>query len=446
MSFLSRVASGGFLSRVAAGAFGPSQSVGDPGNWLLRAMGARTAAGVAVNEHRAMTMAAVYCAVGLVASNMAQLPCGVFRKTKGGYEQDFSLPLSDLMRFKPNPFINSYSWVETKQHHVLLWGNGYTEIQRNGKGEALGLWPLLPDKTHPVVDSQEAGLEYRTSIDGQAFKIQANDVLHMKAIGYDGYVGYSPLFMARQAVGLGLAMEEFGAKFFANDAKSGGFLMHPGRLGPSGKKNLQESMGKEGQGGLDNAHRVKILEEGTKFVATMIPPEDAQYLGSRSFQVEEISRIYRIPLILMNSHEKMSVVGSSAEQLLQFFILLTLQPWIVQWEREMNYKLFTKKQRDAGFMIRFNLDALQRGDMAARSAYAKALFECGALSPDEIRRLEGMNVIGSPGSQATYVPINFQPVDRAIAPPAPGEQTAPVRTATRPANQGSAPAEDTAND
>lgn len=389
-----------------AGSFGPSQSTDDPTNWLIRALsGGKTKAGVMVSEYTAMQFSAVYAAVGLIADSLSQLPCGVFQKTGEGYVEVFQHPMSDALRLKPNNYQSSFNLRQTIQHHACLWGNGYCEIERNNAGQAIGLWPLLPDRTYPQWSPTDEKLIYRTTIGGEHLRLDPNNVAHVKAIGFDGYIGYPPLTMMRQAVGLGLAMEEFGAKFFANDAKSGGFLMHPGRLKTEGEENLRKSMGEEGQGGLKNAHRVKVLEEGMKFIPTTIPPEDAQFLGSRSFQVEEIARIYRVPLVLMNSHERTSALGSSVEQLLLAFVLWTLQPWLENWEQELNYKAFTTAERARGLMMRFNLSALMRGDMVSRAKYMQTLWQCASMSSNEIRQREGMNT--DPMLDKFFAPANF---------------------------------------
>lgn len=403
-----------------AGLFGPSQSLNDPGHWLIRAIGGgRTHAGTTVSEYSAMQFSAVYNAVGLIADSLAQLPLGVYKKTDNGNVLDENHRLMPVLRRRPNKYMSSFTWRQCGQHHALLWGNSYTEIQRNNAGQAIALWPLLPDRTGPQYNPDKDDLVYYTTVAGERVPIDQQNVAHIKAIGFDGYIGYPPLTMMRQAVGLASGMEEFGGKFFANDAKSGGFLLHPGRLGAEGQKNLQASMGPEGQGGLDNAHRVKILEEGMKFIQTTIPPDDAQFLGSRSFQVEEIARFFRVPLVLMNSHERTSALGSSVEQLLLAFVLWTLQPWVDQWEEELNEKLFTDEEKRQGYCVRFNMAALQRGDMEARSKLYTALWQIGAISPNEVRLREDMN--SDPRLNGFYVPMNFQRVDDQ-----PGEISVPI--------------------
>lgn len=392
----------GIWQRLKAAVYGPSESVGQHDSWLVRAIGGgKTKAGVQVSEWTALQLPVVYAAVGIIADTLAQLPLNLLRKTAKGSEVADDLPLYQVLHDQPNEHMSSFVWRNTTQHHVLLWGNGYAEIEQNNAGEAVGLWPLLPDRTRPR--KNDAGdLLFRTSIDGVQYELPADRVLHIPAMGFDGYIGYSPVSLARQAIGLGLAMEEFGAKFFANDAKSGGFLLHPGRLSTQAQANLgagdKEKDGSprgalERQGGLENAHRVKVLEEGMKFVPTTIPPEDAQFLGSREMQIAEIARLYRVPLILLNSHEKSTSWGSGIEQLMIGFVVWTIQPWLVRWEQELNRKLFTEAQREAGYFVKFNHNALLRGDMAARSQFYESGIRSRWLLPNEVREKEDLNRI-----------------------------------------------------
>jgi HK97 family phage portal protein len=193
----------------------------------------------------------------------------------------------------------------------------------------------------------------------------------------------------------------------------------------------------EKQSGLDNAHRVKVLEEGMKFIPTTIPPEDAQFLGTRDFQIAEIGRIYDVPLILLQSHEKTTSWGSGIEQLMIGFVRQTIDPWVNAWEEEMNYKLFTEEERAKGYYVKFNMNALLRGDMAARSEYYKSLFGVGGLSPNQILSLEDMDGIGDIGDHH-FVPANFVTLDRATDPdyqptgPVSAEQPAPKKKTPPP--------------
>ncbi|WP_245430939.1 phage portal protein [Rhodoplanes roseus] len=417
---------------LAAAAFGASQPVSDDRHWLLRAIGgAKTDAGVPVSEHTALHLPVVYACINRIANPIARFPLKILQKTSsGGAAEVLDHPLSQRLGLRPNDFMNSRTLRKTIQAHALLWGNGYIEIERNNRGQAVGLWPLLAWSTRPV--RIEDRLVYRTSIDGRQHDLDYGDVLHVMDLSQDGYIGQSQIALARQAVGMALAMEKFGAKFFGNDAKSGGFLLHPGQLSATARQNLGSSSEKrtdpgaqlERQGGLENAHRVKVLEEGMKFVNTTIPPEDAQFLGSREFQIAEIARMYDVPLVLLQSHEKTTSWGSGIEQLMIGFVRQTIDPWVQAWEQELNWKLFTEAERAAGLYVKFNMNAMLRGDTAARAAFYKEMFAVAGLTPNQICALEDMDPIGPDGDHR-FVPANFVTLDRAINPPAPGGPQAP---------------------
>ena len=402
------------------GRVGPPASLGQGDNWFFRALrGGPTSSGVPVNEFNAMTLPAVYAAVRIVAGSIAQLPLGMFRKTEDGFNPVTDHPFAWKLANRPNPFMSSFTYRNTTQHHSCLWGNGYSEIERNGRGQAVGLWPLLPDRTRPALI--DGSLVIRSTINARTVELDPEEVLHVKAIGFDGYVGMSPIAQAREAISAGLAMEKFGGKFFANDATSGGFLMHPGKLGSNAFANLNGTAPRTGpaepsnpaarlerQGGLDNAHRVKVLEEGMKFVATTMPLEDAQFLASRAFTVEEISRIFGVPLVLLSSHEKTTSWGSGVEQLLLAFVTFVLAEWIIQWQQEMNYKLFTEEEQAQGYCVLHDVRALSHGDMTARANYYQSGISNKWLMPNECRVFEGLNKI--PGGDAVVAaPIQDKP-------------------------------------
>jgi HK97 family phage portal protein len=390
--------------------FGESAWMGDGSSWIVRALGQgiKTDAGIGVSEWTAITLPAVYACVSIIADAIAMLPLNVYKRRSDnkGSNLDLDHPLNTLLAEQANEDMSAFDWRQITSHHALLWGNGYAEIERTRGGDPLALWPLYPDRTFPYKPFEEP-LMYRTQIFARSIMLPPDDVFHVKALGFDGYMGYSPVGVARQAVGMGLAMEKFGGKFFANDSKSGGFLLHPGKLGDNARDNVQKSFTE--QGGNDNAFKVKVLEEGMKFISTTIPPDDAQFLASREFQVAEIARIYRVPLVLLQSMEKATSWGSGIEQIMIGFIVWTIQPWILRFEQELNRKLLTAKERKSGLFIKFNLRALSRGDMAARSNFYRVMWGLGAMNPNEIREHEDMNPYD--GGDAYRVPMNFVDTD-----------------------------------
>lgn len=402
--------------------YGSSDSVSSDG-WFVRMLGGgKTSAGTAVSEYSALYLPVVYACLNRIGNPIANFPLEIRQRVGGGSTTVAQHPMSQRLGIRPNDYMSSRSLRKTTQGHALLWGNGYQEIERNQKGQAVGLWPLLPDRTRP--HRVEGVLEYRTNIDGRTFRIDHADVAHVMDLSHDGYIGYSQVSIAREAMGMAKALEQFGGKFFANDMKSGGFLLHPGRLSPNARQNIRGPGGErkaapenpaaavEAQGGLDNAHRVKVLEEGMKFIQTTIPPEDAQFLGTREFQIAEIARMYDVPLVMLQSHEKSTSWGSGIEQLMLGFIRQTVLPWVEATEQEYNWKLFTEEERDKGLFVKFNMNALLRGDMEARAAFYKAMFELG-MTINQILALEDMNGIGADGD-VNFVSNNVQTLERAI--------------------------------
>lgn len=401
------------MASTAELAAGGARLMSDPNHWMIRQVGGPKArAGVAVNEHSAMALPAAFAAVKIVASAMAQVPLQLMRRAPGASGRMETRPATDhplyeIMARRPNERMTSYKLRQTVFGHAVGWGNGFGEIERRRSGEVVGVWPLLPDRTSARLES--SNLVYETQVDGKSFRLPSADVLHLSGFGWDGYMGYSPIRQAREAIGLGLAAEAFGAGFFGNDAKSGGVLIHPGKLSDPAKGRVREDF--EKQGGLDNAHRIKVLEEGMKFVPTTIPPEDAQFLGTQEFTVAQVARIFGVPLFLLHSHEKATSWGSGLEQMMIAFVTFTLAGWAEGAEQEMDAKLLTAEERAAGFYFKFNLNAFLRGDTAARTAMYKAMILDGWGNRNEVRELEDMNP--EEGLDDFLLPLNTQTVAQA---------------------------------
>ncbi|HTV69797.1 MAG TPA: phage portal protein [Rhizobiaceae bacterium] len=423
-----------------------------PDGWFVRAIGGgKTATGVAVTEYNALRLPVVYACINRISNPLAWFPLKMYRRRDDGSRTEVKggtgrgeHPFGSRLGTRPNDLMSSRTVRKTTQSHALLWGNGYQEIERNGRGQAVGLYPLLPDRTRPVRENGEHF--FRTRIDGREHRLAPENVIHIMDQSQDGYMGVSQIAMAREAVSLGLAMEEFGGKFFANEAKSGGFLLHPGKLSPTARSNIRGPGGEpkaapenpasaiQSQSGLENAHRVKVLEEGMKFVSTTIPPEDAQFLGSREFQIAEIARIFDVPLILLQSHEKTTSWGSGIEQLMIGFIRNTVGPWVDAWEQELNWKLFTEEERAEGYYVKFNMNAILRGDMKTRAEFYQKIFGVGGFSTNMILALEDEDGIGPIGDHH-FVPANFVTLDRATDPNySPGGAPAPANDDAAPAD------------
>ena len=354
-----------------------------------------SSSGKRVNERTAMQMTAVYSCVRILSEALASLPIHVYKyNEQGGKEKALSHPLYFLLHDEPNPEMTSFVFRETLMTHLLLWGNAYAQIIRNGKGEIVALYPLMPDRM--MVDRDEFGklyYEYTVSsedahtLKGTTVRLKPSDVLHVPGLGFDGLVGYSPIAMAKNAIGLAIAAEEYGSKFYANGAAPSGVLEHPGTLKDPGK--VRDSWS-ETFGGSANSHKIAVLEEGMKYTPISINPNEAQFLETRKFQINEIARIFRVPPHMVGDLEKSSF--SNIEQQSLEFVKYTLDPWVSRWEQSMIRSLFSKEEKTSYF-IKFNVDGLLRGDYESRMNGYAIGRQNGWMSANDIRELENLDRI-----------------------------------------------------
>ena len=345
-----------------------------------------TASGKTVNERTAMQTTAVYACVRILAETIASLPLNVYRSTDNGKEKAIDHQLYYLLHDEPNPEMTSFVFRETLMSHLLLWGNAYAQIIRDGRGRILALYPLLPDRM--TVDRTTDGqiyFEYRK--DTGYVILRPEDILHIPGLGFDGLVGYSPIAMAKNAIGMAIATEEYGGKFFANGASPGGVLEHPGVVKDPAR--IRDSWNAVYQGS-GNAHRIAVLEEGMKFQSIGIPPEQAQFLETRKFQTEEICRIFRVPPHLVANLDKATF--SNIEHQSISFVVHTIRPWLVRLEQGMNKALLSPSEKGQYF-VGFVVDGLLRGDYSSRMQGYAVGIQNGFLSPNDVRALENMNTI-----------------------------------------------------
>ena len=356
----------------------------------------RTTSGKPVNERTAMQTTAVYACVRILAEAVASLPLHVYEyQDDGGKKMVYDHPLYYLLHDEPNPEMTSFVFRETLMSHLLIWGNTYAQIIRDGAGRVLGLYPLLPDKME-VQRDDKGNIYYvysRNSDENPMFKeygnikLKAEDVLHIPGLGFDGLIGYSPIAMAKNAVGMTLACEEYGASFFANGANPGGVLEHPGVLKDPSK--VRESWNSVYRG-VSNAHKIAVLEEGMKYQQIGIPPEEAQFLETRKFQINEIARLYRIPPHMVGDLDKSSF--SNIEQQSLEFVKYTLDPWVIRWEQSLQRSLLLPGEKGKYF-IKLNVDGLLRGDYQSRMNGYAVGRQNGWFSANDIREMENMNPI-----------------------------------------------------
>lgn len=374
-------------------------------------LGLATRSGITVTEEAALTFSAVFGAVKILAESVASLPLQTHRRLAAGKELARDHPLFSLLHDLPNPELTSVEFREIQMAALVLWGNAYAEIQRNTIGDVLALWPIHPSRVQIRRPKVDATLEYHVTLPLGAGRVvlPKSQMFHVRALALDGVQGMSPIRLHRETVAMGLAAAEFGARFFGQGMMAGGVAEHPGALSEQAYGRLEKSFA-EKRSGLAQSHRILILEEGMKYNKLTIPPDDAQWLETRKFQVNEIARIYRIPPHKLGDLEK-ATFSNIEEQSIEF-VTDTLTPWLVRWEQAIARDLLDPDERREIF-ARFKLEGLLRGKTLERyEAYAIGR-QWGWESVNSILDLEDRNPIG-PEGDIYLSPMNMVSAEQAL--------------------------------
>lgn len=366
-----------------------------------------TNAGPVVNEQKSLSIAGVWRAVNLIAGTIAALPLHAYRSVGESREQMPSGSRAASILDNPHPDMTRFEWLELLLGWVLLWGNAYALLVWTGRGVPY-LMPLHPSTVTPKRRKDGTKAYKVEGVDGWLTdaNLKRDDdrarVLHIPGFGYDGVQGISAIKAGRQSLGLALAAEEFGARLFANGALSTGIVTTEKSLTKTQMDGLSAQW-KQKRRGLDKAFDTIFLDGGLKYSQLTIPPEDAQFLQSRNFQIEEIGRWFGVPSFMLNETEKSTSWGTGIEQQQIGFLKFTLRSWLERFEQR-----FTKLLPPEPAYAKFTVEGLLRGDSAARGAFYTQMFMIGALSINDILRLEDMPPVV--GGDAHYVPLNMTPI------------------------------------
>ncbi len=362
-------------------------SLQHPSDAFLSALGVKSKSGATVNDQTALTLSAVWACVRILSNTVAMPPLGVYRKSSDGSRQpDQTHPVHRLIHDEPNDIHGSFQWRQVMQAHAALKGNAYSIIHRNGSNRPAELELIEnPAIVDPFVYKRK--MYYR--VQGYAKVFPSDDIFHIRGLSFDGIKGKSILQVARETMGGALAQEEYGNKIYSSGGSQRVALVTPGTLKSETKSNMRDSW-ENIYGGVENSHKAAILEGGVDVKNIGINPEDAQFILSRRFSVEEIARFFGIVLDLLSTDNKQTY--ASVEQRAIDFIKYTMMPWYTTWESEINRKLFRENEKGK-YYSKFKLDALLRGDTKARADFYKDMFYIGAFNRNEIRRLEDMNSI-----------------------------------------------------
>lgn len=382
--------------------------------WFGFMGGDKTKAGIKVDEWVAMNYSAVYAAVRLLSDAVAVTPLHLYKRVgKEGKERAVKHPLYGLFHRSANRIQTSFRLKQTAQGHLSTWGNAFLFIDRAySTGDIRGVWPLTPHRIKINVDGTNVQYSYKMS-SGENKPLPQDQLCHIPGFGYDGIIGYNPITLARESIGHGMALQEFGSNFFGNGTHPGLIISHPQSLGPETLKSLQTSM-QEAYSGLGNSHKLMVLEEGMKPESVTIPPTDAQYLESRKFNITEIARWWRVPPHMIGDLERATF--DNIEHQGMEFVQWTAMPWFTLWETELSRYFLSEKEQEQYF-FEFDLGNMLRADSTSRGDYYGKMFNVGAMSINEIRAKENMNPVE--GGDEHFVQVNMQPLSIALNPPEP---------------------------
>ena len=373
-------------------------------NFLSSATLYGTNSGIRVSEKSSLGLTAVWAAVRLLSETIASLPLNVYKIDKDGSKDiDYNNPLNMLISISPNPNYTTYNFLETMMNHLLLWGNAYAKITRNGGARPIKIDIINPENVEPFKSDDDGLIYYNVKDQGI---LSDREILHIVGFSFDGIIGKSPIRVASEALGIAQASQQFGANIYGKGANLSGVLENPSRLSDEAANRLRESFSTRFSG-INYSHQTAVLEEGVKFKPIGMPLADAQFIETRRFSTEEIARLFKVPNHLINDLTKSSF--NNIEQQSLEFVKYSLLPYIRNWEGELNRKLLANRELSTHY-FKFQTKELLRGDADSRAEYYSKLQSLGALSANDIRSMENMNKIE--GGDKYYVPLNLGEVGK----------------------------------
>ena len=422
----------------------PQTPLSYPAEWLLDLFnGGRTDSGIRVSELTAFQVSTFLCCVDLIASKIASLPFHIYERSlnqtgRAIHRLAYDHGMYELLHTEPNEEMSRQTFLKAFLCHCLAWGNGYAEIQRDAGNNVVAIWPRNPARTHarrttvplrlepapwrpfPVsipaqsliylttdgMDDMEHG-DVIASQDGVERVIPLEDMLHVPGLSFDGRIGQSTVWLARQTLGMALVTEKFGAKYFANYARPGGILKLPMNLKPEDREAAKRSW-MEAQGG-ENSHRVAIMPPGFEWQSMSNTPQEAQSTETRAYVRNEIAAIFHVPSRMVGDNSRSS--KASTEQENQELLDYTLAPWLsgikLEWKRKLFAHTLIGRTPRNPFYVDFDVTGMIRGDAASREKFNASGRQWGYLCANDVRALENMNPIDDPSAEAFWIPVNM---------------------------------------
>lgn len=384
----------------------------NPRFWSDYAGGVKTKSGATVTEKNSLMYSTLWSCVTLISGDIAGLPAILYRTLPGGgKERVVDHPAADIINNAANPETDAFLWRETLQGHLLRWGNGYATIERERyRGRVKALWQIEPDTMR--VKREGNTLTYRWTDDGKSHVRPASEMLHIKGFSHNGLMGLSPIGLHREAIGLGLTVEEFESRYFGEGTFLSGIVSVPDDVDFGENEEEYKKKIKKSYSGLRKSHGVLILTNGEGYQSATLPLKDAQFLELRKFQSIEICAIYHVPPHKVSIHDK-NANRNNLEQENTSYVVSCLLSWVKRWEKIYTYSLLSEEDRKAGLFIELLVEGLLRGDSQARADFYTKQLANGAMSPNEIRAKENLNPLPGNAGDQYFVPLNFIPLDQA---------------------------------
>ncbi|MGQ8949808.1 phage portal protein [Bacillus altitudinis] len=354
---------------------------------LINLFGGReTASGERVSESNSLVQPDIFACVNVLSDDIAKLPIHTFKKESQGVNRNPNHPSAYAIYARPNPYMTAYVWKKLMMTHVLTWGNAYSMIEFGAHGFPENLYPLRPDSTIAYIHPDSGRLWYQTTVNGRTMELYEHQVLHFKGLSTDGIHGKSPIGVVREHIGAQAAATKYNAKLYKNEATPRGILKVPSFLDEKPKENVRKEWLRVNQG-----ENIAIIDNGLEYQSIAMPLQEAQFVESMKFNKAQIAMIYKVPLHKINELDKATF--SNIEHQSIEYMKNTLQPWIVNFEQELNIKLFTDSDQKNGHYVKFNVDSELRGDSKTQAEYFKLMIESGILNKNEVRDLLERNPI-----------------------------------------------------
>ena len=385
-------------------------SLSNPKAWntsLWNLSGSQSVSGEVVTEETALTYSAVWNAVTLISGTIASLPLHLMLTEGRSKRHAVEQSIYPVLQIRFNPYMTAMAGRECLASHALTWGNGYAEIVYDEYGDIVELWPIPPNRCTPQMSGGK--LVYEISIpSGEQIILPWERVLHVPGMGFDGFVGYSVIAMARKSIGLSMSMETFGSLYFGQGTHPGVVVRHPGKLDASAHSNLKTSL-TDVYSGLGQSHRLMLLEDGMEMEKVGIPPEDSQFIESRQFQIPEVARWFNLPPHKLKDLTKSSFNNIEAEQ--TSFVTDSILPWLVRFEQNFRMQLLSKRQIKEGFYFKHVIEGLLRANAKDRAEFYSKMWQNGFMTQNEVREREDLNPNTDPLADELFVPLNTVPLN-----------------------------------